>query len=134
MLTHLIKFFDRLEDRARMRLSKNPIAYAIVGGIFVVLFWRAVWITADMLAEEGGWLSFLFSPGVSLAISVAGLLLTGLFVSFFIGDRIILSGIKHEKKLAEKTAEEVLVEEARLKELHTHIAHIERRLEELAKK
>ena len=78
------------------------------------------------------WLSILFSPGVSLLLSVLGLLLTGLFVSFFIGDRIILTGLKHEKKLAEKTEKEVEVEEAKIKELHAHIAHIEKRLDDIA--
>lgn len=133
-MSNFIKFFDRLEDKTRAGLSRSPILYAIVGGVFVVLFWRAVWETADLLAEQGGWLSALFSPGVSLAISVAGLLLTGLFVSFFIGDRIILTGLKHEKKLAEKTEKEVEEEEAKIKELHAHIAHIEKRLDEIAQK
>ncbi|OHA27782.1 MAG: hypothetical protein A3C08_03430 [Candidatus Taylorbacteria bacterium RIFCSPHIGHO2_02_FULL_47_18] len=131
-MSSFVRFFDKLEDRARARLSRSPIVYAIIGGIFVVLFWRAVWLSADMLAEVDGWLSILFSPGVSLLLSVLGLLLTGLFVSFFIGDRIILTGLKHEKKLAEKTEKEVEVEEAKIKELHAHIAHIEKRLDDIA--
>ena len=133
-MSSFVKFFDKLEDKTRGRLSRNPILYAIVGGICVVLFWRAVWITADLLADRGGWLGFVFSPGVSLALSTLGLLVTGLFVSFFIGDRIILTGLKHEKKLAEKTEKEVAEEEAKVKELHAHIAHIEKRLDELAAK
>lgn len=133
-MSSFVKFFDKLEDKTRATLSRSPIAYAIIGGVFVVLFWRAVWLSADMLAEVGGWLSVLFSPGVSLALSVFGLLLTGLFVSFFIGDRIILTGLKHEKKLAEKTEKEVEEEETKIKELHTHIAHIEARLDEIARK
>ncbi len=133
-MTPLVKFFDKLEDKTRAGLSRSPIAYAIIGGIFVVLFWRAVWETADMLADFGGWLSILFSPGVSLVVSTLGLLMTGLLVSFFISNRIILTGLKHEKKLAEKTEKEVEEEEARIKELHAHVAHIEARLEELAKK
>ncbi len=133
-MTPFVKFFDKLEDKTRATLSRSPIAYAIIGGIFVVLFWRAVWETADMLARTGGWLGVLFSPGVSLVVSTLGLLMTGLLVSFFISNRIILTGIKHEKKLAEKTEKEVEEEEARIKELHAHVAHIEARLEELAKK
>ncbi|MDP3661757.1 MAG: hypothetical protein Q8R17_02825 [bacterium] len=132
-MSPLVKFFDKLEDRTRAGLSRSPIAYAIIGGVFVVLFWRAVWLSADMLAEVGGWLSVIFSPGVSLILSMFGLLLTGLFVSFFIGDRIILTGLKHEKKLAEKTEKEVEEEESKIKELHAHIEHIEKRLDEIAK-
>lgn len=126
-----LRFFDKLEDTVRGHLSRSPILYAIVGGILVVLFWRAVWMTADMLAETGGFLGFLFSPGISLALSVCALLLTGLFVSFFIGDRIILTGLKHEKKLAEKTEKEVAEEETRVNILHVRLERIEKRLDEL---
>lgn len=130
-MNSLIKFFDKLEDKARGRLSRSPVLYAVIGGIFVVLFWRAVWLTADLLAGMGGWLGVLFSPGVSLAFSVAGMLVTGLFVSFFISNRIILTGLKHEKKLTEKTEKEIEEEEAKVEELHAHITHIEKRLDEL---
>lgn len=64
----------------------------------MVLFWRGVW----MMADEMG-LSSLGSVVVSLLI----LLLTGLFVSFFVGDSIIISGLKRDKKLIEKTEAEV---------------------------
>lgn len=133
-MSDFVKFFDRLEDRARAQLSRVPILYAIIGGIFVVLFWRAVWLSADLLAEQGGWLAILFSPGVSLVVSVLVLLLIGLFVSFFIANRVILTGLKHEKKLAEKTEKEIVEEEKEITELHEHIAHIEKRLDELAQK
>lgn len=132
-MTNFVKFFDHLEDKARERLSRVPIFYAIVGGIFIVLFWRAVWLSADLLAEQGGWLAVLFSPGVSLVVSVLVLLLIGLFVSFFIANRVILTGLKHEKKLAEKTEKEIVEEEKEITELHEHIAHIEKRLDELTK-
>lgn len=129
-----VKFFDRLEDKTRERLSRAPIFYAIIGGIFIVLFWRAVWLSADLLAEQGGWLAVLFSPGVSLIISIVVLLLIGLFVSFFIANRVILTGLKHEKKLAEKTEKEIVEEEREITELHAHITHIEKRLDEIAQK
>ena len=48
MLTRkIVRFFDKLEDKIRGRLSHHPIFYALVGGIGVVLFWRGVWHTAD---------------------------------------------------------------------------------------
>ena len=95
----VFRFFDRLEDRLRSRLSHWPILYAFVGGIGVVLFWKGVWEAAEHYPALYGWPS-----------AVLGLLLilpTGLFVSFFIGDNIILSGYKHQKKLVEKTEEEI---------------------------
>lgn len=98
-MSKLLHFFDKLEDKTRMSLSRHPIIYAVIGGVAIVLFWRGVWYTADLFP-------FLTGP-VSVVLSVAVLLITGLFVSFFIGDRIILSGMKGEKKLVEKTAAEV---------------------------
>ena len=94
----IIRFFDRLEDYVRTRLSRRPILYAFVGGVGVVLFWRGVWMTAD----EMGISSF-----GSIVISLLILLLSGLFVSFFVGDAIIISGLKQDKKLIEKTEAEV---------------------------
>ena len=43
----------------------------------------------------------------SAALGLLLILPTGLFVSFFIGDNIILSGYKKQKKLVEKTEEEI---------------------------
>jgi type VI protein secretion system component VasK len=105
-MKRIIKFFDRLEDKVRSKLSRVPILYAIIGGVAIVLFWRGVWYTADLFP-------FMTGP-VSIIISSIIMLTTGLFVSFFIGDRVILSGLKHEKKVAEKTEEEVKAESDKL--------------------
>ena len=93
LIRKIIRFFDKLEDRVRMKLSHHPVVYTLIGGVAVVLFWRGVEKTADMIP-------FLNGP-VSLIISVVVLLVTGLFVSFFIGDQLILSGLKGEKKMVE---------------------------------
>lgn len=122
----LLHFFDRLEDRVRARLSHNPIPYGIVGGVAVVLFWRGVWHSADMIEASNSVLSIFFTAPVSLVVSTLILLLTGLFVSFFIGDHIILSGLTHEKKIEEKTEAEVRAEGALLIEIHRKVDAIER--------
>ena len=44
---------------------------------------------------------------ISIGVSVVILLVSGLFVSFFIGDRIIFVRIEKEKKMEEKTKEEL---------------------------
>ncbi len=62
-----------------------------------------------MIADE---IPFLSDPYISLVVSAVILLSTGLFVSFFIGDSILLSGIKGEKKIVEKTEEEIKKEGA----------------------
>src|SRR3990167_3833380 len=64
----LIKFFDKLEDKTRYRLSKLPILYAIIGGIGIVLFWRGVWHTADYLMLRYVYVKF---EGSSIDLSEA---------------------------------------------------------------
>lgn len=123
MVAKIIKFFDKFEDRVRESLSRHPIPYALLGGIAIVLFWRGVWMTADDFA-------FMTGP-VSFVISLTILLASGLFVSFFIGDRIILSGLRQEKKLAEKTEEEVKLEENIMENIEKKLDRIEKNLEEL---
>lgn len=130
-MNKIIKFFDKLEDRVRQYLSQIPIVYAIIGGIAIVFFWRGVWDFADELEMLGGVWGFFFHPIISLLISMAVLLLTGLFVSFFIGDRIILAGLKHEKKVEEKTEAEVREEEAILAAINTKLSHLQKEFEEV---
>jgi hypothetical protein len=55
LVKNIVHFFDKLEDYVRGILSKYPIPYAFVGGVSIVLFWRGVWHTADMLQARGGW-------------------------------------------------------------------------------
>lgn len=94
----LWRFFDRLEDAIRGHLSRYPILYAFFGSIAIVLLWRGVWLMADALGVSGL---------TSFVLGAAVLLATGLFTSFFVGDSILISGIRNEKKLIEKTEEEV---------------------------
>ena len=56
------------------------------------------------------------------------MLATGLFVSFFVGDRIVLSGLRKEKKLIEKTEEELREEESELVQVKKELHKIEQRL------
>ncbi|MBI2476254.1 MAG: hypothetical protein HYV67_03350 [Candidatus Taylorbacteria bacterium] len=130
-MAKIIKFFDKLEDRTREHLSRVPIIYAVIGGIAIVLFWRGIWDLADVLAGLGGLWAFVFHPFVSLFLSAIVLLVGGLFVSFFIGDRIIMSGLKHEKKVEEKTEAEVREEEAMLAALHVKLDHLTQEVEAL---
>lgn len=115
-----LHFFDKLEDKVRARLSRRPIIYGLIGGVAIVLFWRGVW----MLADEIG-----LSSVSSILISVVIMLMTGLFVSFFVGDRIVLSGLRKEKKLIEKTEEELKAEESELTQVRKELHKIEQKLE-----
>ena len=59
------------------------------------------------------------------------MLSTGLFVSFFIGDRIILSGLKKEKKIAEQTETEIEFENSILGSLDHRMGLMELQLREI---
>lgn len=124
----LVKFFDKMEDKAREKLARLPIVYGIIGGIAIVIFWRGVWHLADMFEQSATVWAVLFTAPVSVALSAFVLLLTGLFVSFFIGDRIILSGLTHEKKIEEKTESEVRAEGALLIDMYKKLERIEKEI------
>lgn len=123
MRSKIIKFFDKLEDQVRTALSRRPIIYTLIGGVAIVLFWRGVWLIADSIPFMTGAVSFI--------LSVIILLATGLFVSFFIGEGIIISGLKRERKLFEKTESEIETETDILKEIRVKIGKIEAELKEL---
>ncbi len=127
----IIHFFDKLEDKVRGHLSHYPILYTFIGGIAIVLFWRGVWHTADLLEERGSWYSWLFYEPTNLAIVVVILLVTGLFVSYFIGDTILMSGLKHQKKSTEKTGREIEEEESELKSIQATIKEMKKEVDEI---
>ena len=118
----IFKFFDRLEDKIRRRLSRRPLIYAFIGSIGIILIWRGVWMIADDL-NMPGWLSALSGIAISMA--------TGLFVSFFVGDKIIISGIKEEKRIDEETEEEIKREGVILAEIHKDVGEIKKQLTEI---
>ena len=72
---------------------------------------------------------FLTGP-VTLVVSIVVLLLTGVFVYHFVGDQIIISGIKRGKKLTEKTEDEIIEETATLGEIRALLERIDKRLNE----
>ena len=127
----IVNFFDKLEDRVRGHLSHYPVIYTIIGGIAIVLFWRGVWHTADILQEQGGVIGFLFSPVVNMILVAIVLLMTGLFVSYFIGDTILMSGLKGEKKVADKTRKDVKEEEERIGEIRTTIKEMKKEVDQI---
>lgn len=125
MYKAIIKFFDKLEDKVRIRMSHKPILYAFVGGAATVLFWRGVWHLADDYGMSS-WESLLVGAGV--------LLITGLFVAAFIGEQVILSGLKGEKKSVDKTEDEIRKEAQELFNLRREFDEITDRLERIEKK
>lgn len=119
----IFNWFDKLEDITRHRLSRRPILYAFIGGVGVVLFWRGIWHLADEF-------SFM-TPIVSIIVSIIIMLLTGTFVSFFIGGKLLLSGLMQEKRMDEKTAKEIMDEETEIKKLGKTVYEIKSDLAEI---
>ncbi|MCX6751541.1 MAG: hypothetical protein NT161_02105 [Candidatus Nomurabacteria bacterium] len=140
----IIKFFDKLEDKIRGKLSHYPVIYAFIGGVGVVVFWRGVWHTVDFFTEvifsyqlngsvDLGSLPWWDGP-LSLLVGSVLLLSTGLFVFDFIGTQAIISGIRGEKRLEEKTEEEIMEEAGTIGDIKKEIKEISRHLDEMEKK
>ena len=139
----IVKFFDKLEDVVRIKLSHFPILYGLIGGFGVVWFWRGVWHTGDFLtiylATRLGYTdmhleSFIWWDGpLSIVVGAMILLITGLLVSTFIGNEIIITGLKRQKRIAEKTEEEIDSEADTIFTLHKELHEIARREERLEK-
>ncbi len=136
MTRNIFNYFDKLEDKTRARLSHFPILYAFLGGIGVVLFWRGVWHTTDFLTNyilgEATITLFQIVDGpLSFLIGTFILLVTGVYVSAFIGNRLIITGLSGEKKLAEKTEEEIHTEEDKIREIEKTLVKVENELEKI---
>lgn len=131
IIKKIIIYFDRLEDRVRGHLSHYPILYTLIGGVAIVLFWRGVWHTADILQERGGWLGFIFYEPVNLIITAIILLMTGLFVSYFIGDTILISGIKNQKKTTDRTEKDIKIEEEELNKIRSTIKEMKKEVDDI---
>ena len=131
LIKRIVVYFDKLEDRVRGHLSRYPILYTLIGGVAIVLFWRGVWHTADILQQKGGVLGFLFYEPVNLIIMIVVLLITGLFVSYFIGDAILISGLKRQKKITDKTEKEVQEEQSELSQIRSTMRELKKEMDEI---
>lgn len=132
----IIRWFDRFEDRVRIRLSRSPILYAFIGGTGVIVFWRGIWHTTDycmrlfsgFVRSSSSDLSGMLWWDGPLSIVLGGglLLITGVLVPSFIGNELIISGIRREKKMFEKTEEELERESVTICDVHDRLVHLEK--------
>lgn len=141
MFNGILNFFDKLEDGVRKWLSGYPLLYAFIGGTGVIIFWRGIWHLMDYLMEyfttvnkssDIGTLIWWDGP-LSIVIGLVILLITGIFTSSFIGNEIIISGIKGEKKMVDKTESEVRDETESMKGMEKQIKTISSRLGKIEK-
>jgi len=140
----IVRFFDKLEDKIRGWFSHRPIFYGIIGGIGIVLFWRGVWHMVDFFSayflfiENGGPETISFNNFwdglLSFSLGTLMLLSTGLFVSSFIGNEIIISGLRGEKKLSERTEAELKTETGALARLEEEVRILREEIKNLEAK
>jgi len=121
----IIDFFDKFEDTNRRWLSRHPALYALIGGLCVVLFWRGAWTFFDLFD--------FMTPIISIIVSSVIMLATGTFVSFFIGQEIIMSGLKAEKRIDQKTEKEIEEEDSQIRYLLMQINQMSRDVDEIKK-
>jgi 4-amino-4-deoxy-L-arabinose transferase-like glycosyltransferase len=136
--------FALLEGRIRARLSHWPKTYALIVGIGIVLFWRGVWHTADLVhtyfnyfqnnltidSVEYPW----WDGPWSFVVGLLMLYFTGAFTSSFIGNELILSGLRGEKKLNQKTELEIESEFLAIADMKKGLKDMTLKLDQLEEK
>lgn len=138
-----MKFYRRIELRVQNYLSHYPRVYALIVGIGIVLFWRGVWHSVDDLHTTIRYIAsdpsspFLFPTWwdgpVSFLFGSTILGVTGAFTSSFIGNELILSGLRGEKKLSERTEVNLKDEVSAISEIKEELVMMSHKLELLEK-
>lgn len=136
--------YKKIQRKIQNYLSHRPSFYALIVGIGIVLFWRGVWHSADEIHSTVDYFSsttsmdFISSPWwdgpLSFIVGTAILYVTGAFTSSFIGNELILSGLRGEKKLSERTEAELKSEENTISDIKDELVLISKKLEILEKK
>lgn len=137
------KGITRCREKITIYLSHRPKLYALIVGIGIVLFWRGVWHSTDLLHTHfnfyqnystiGAPYSSWWDGPLSLAVGIVILYFTGAFISSFIGNELILTGLRKEKRLEEKTESEIKSEAQSVSEIRSGLKNVEEKIEELEK-
>lgn len=117
-------------------LSHHSFLYALIVGIGIVLFWRGVWHSVDLfhiylnnsldLAAHPWW-----DGPLSFIVGCLILYVCRAFVSSFIGNELILSGLRTEERMTKKTEDEVKTEMSSISDIKNEINIITKKLDEL---
>lgn len=135
--------FKKIERKIEHYLSHYPKMYALIVGVGIVLFWRGVWHSADYLHEfftyfhsassisliDGQW----WDGPLSFVIGSLILYFTGAFTSSFIGNELILSGLRGERRLEERTGAEVKSEIIAIADIKDELIQVSKKLDALEK-
>lgn len=139
-----MKTFRKIEQRTQSYLSHRPKIYALIVGIGIVLFWRGVWHSADEIHNTISYFSMTSSTSLfatpwwdgplSFVVGWMILYFTGAFTSSFIGNELILSGLRGERKLSEKTEADLKSEVTAITDIKEELLIMSKKLEILEKK
>ncbi len=139
-----MKIVRKLELRTQAYLSHHPKLYALIVGIGIVLFWRGVWHSADSLHNaitlfsSSSSTTLLFASWwdgpLSFLVGAKILYITGAFTSSFIGSELILSGLRGEKRLNQKTEAEIGEEVLEISDIKEELILISKKLETIQKR
>jgi len=131
----------KIEEKIKIYLSHRPRLYALIVGIGIVLFWRGVWHSTDLIHEYFNFFqnnltidsvsSIWWDGPISFVVGIVMLHFTGAFTSSFIGNELILSGLRGEKRLTEKTEGEVRVEEEVIMDIKKELGVMTEKIAEL---
>lgn len=134
-------FLERTEEKSRIYLSHRPRLYALIVGIGIVLFWRGVWHSTDLvhtylnIFQNNLTIDSFASPWwdgpLSFVVGIVVLHFTGAFTSSFIGNELILSGLRGEKRLSQKTESEVKTEEQFVVDIKEELEKMTEKVEQL---
>lgn len=133
----------KLLTKIHIFLSHHSVLYATVAGIGIVLFWRGVWHSVDVVHYK---IEHLFSDGsstlqyvwwdgpFSFVVGVLILWFTRAYVSSFIGNELILSGLRNEEKVVKDAEGEIHTELRAITDIKEDLEAISENLEELEEK
>jgi len=132
----------KIEEKIRIYLSHRPQLYALIVGVGVVIFWRGVWHTVDFLhtyffvlfqsnLTTDSFSNTWWDGPLSFAVGIVILFATGAFTSSFIGNELILSGLRGEKRLTQKTEIEVKGEEEFISDIKKELGTMTEKITEL---
>ncbi len=134
-----MNIFTKNEQRTQSYLSHRPRLYALIVGIGIVLFWRGVWHSADEIHSVINYFSMPSSVSLfatpwwdgPLSFLVGGMILyfTGAFTSSFIGNELILAGLRGERKLTERTDADLKSEVVAITDIQEELVIMSKKLE-----
>jgi hypothetical protein len=139
-----MKIFKLTEIKIQKYLSHYPKIYALIVGIGIVLFWRGVWHSTDHLYATISYFytdpsmivvpTSLWDGFLSLVFGVFILSITGAFTSSFIGNELILSGLRGERRLTERAEADLKDEVSAIGDIKEELVVISKKMEILEKR